>query len=947
MLPLWIIDLTQSSDRRARLVELLGRTKYVFFSGSDRKPDQKTVVDEEYRWLYTHFEDLPDEEKIPFDLSDATEEKVKEYSERVYKFQNDLVRHGQKYVQMVRHSSLRAYTTLNICVLGDASEAFTQLFFPSIALFLQKEKGRMLANHIHQGMSVYGALFVPSSINSNEVDNRERLLRTLMEIDVQYHISTVHGYDHMLLFQDVQNRVDKYYHLLNSTEQAEYFYQCMVHLYYACNTQHPLISGVAAADSFYLSMGVASLMFDEGHQDREISCDISNKLLESYYAVPENDVVNAALSQASKKKEFLSSNAIELNRILQAYRPELITLEARIRDPHPDPVFDFSDKNLERRYYLDKGHLNTRLAEFRRLMNDEVETKTRGSLETIHKTFNRSLNNLQDLQFPESLKKFVERCNPSDGGLLHLESLLRDLKEKSAENKKRAPDYVENIIWENVFQIIPKSLSDDFHLYHYAYNQDIDSKDSRHADEMKSEVVNDLCNHLKQETPVMSRIVRSLLLGLVAVLFMLPILHFLSPDFINIGNIKKTALIWAAVIFMIPAVIEAIMAIRYLIKRARKERKLRAFYLHDAYARIANRIMTESGNFYDKVQKLCDMYISRSETIRKEINDFPIPGRDQSELPETLFNRPLLGGRFCNHEILSKDAQEPRMIYINHIPKEVNKLGPEDHFTLVHLFKEDFINLFDGIKIPESHPFVTNKSTGAVRLLSPEEVKEARRQEWETIRDRFKEHLPALIKEEIVPLASPSASSMIYRNYDRTREHSFLKPFFLFAATNGEFTTSADQECVDIKTADDKLREFENFVFPEDTVYQMEPGGEDDESIEAAALYKKYIFLTRWVTFDSLALNRILPMEDFDLEEQKRQINEEERSGKKKRSIFFSSEEKPEVKDVYPIATSSVILWSLCDHDNSISWLKLFHALALAEARSKSELIYQKLTTKD
>ena len=945
MLPLWIIDLTNSSDRRERLVELLGQTKYVFFSQHDDNPELR-VTDGEYRWLYTHY-DFTEDLQLPFDLSECPNEKVQAYSDNIYNFQNVIVRDGQEYVRMIRHSSLHAYTTLNICVLGDSTEPLTQLFFSSVALLLQKEKGRMLANHIHQGMSVFGALFVPSDINSNEVHNRERVLRTLMEIDVEHQLTTVRGYDHVLLFQDVQNRVDKYYHLLDSKGQAEFFYQSMLHLYYACNTQHPLISGVAAADSFYLSIGAASVSFDASFQDVEESCKVSNNLLEQFYAEPLNDDAFENSAERQSKRQFIPFDDLSPERILKTFQAENIELNVSPKDPYPDPIANFKDKWLKRRYF--NQYLLTRLAEFRRLMNDEVEKATRAKLEWVHATFNRSLNVLQETKFPEGIRRFVEKCNSTDGGLCFLDSQLKNLKEEAGEMKKRTPSYVEGHLWESVFQFVPSKLSDSFHNYHDAYVQDTESRSVGHyCDDMKSAAIDDLCNHLKQETPLLSRVIRAFLLGVVAVIVALPILHFISPAFFNLGNIRKTAIIWSIIIFCIPAFCEFFMLIRYLVKRERKERKLRAFYLHDAYARIANRILSESGNYYNQVMRLCDMYLQRSEAIRREIHDLPIPERDREELPETQFNQRLVGGSFNGHDLLHEEDMEPKKIHINHVPKEVNRLYPGDYYSLIHLFKEDFQGLFAGIRIPDDHPFTTDQSTGTIRMLTVEEVKEKQASEWESICSAFKKRLPQLVKEEMVPLTHPSASGMLAQYINRVQRQSILYPFIHYAAINGEFITSADYDNVDVKTCDYQLQERFNTRFPDGVKFQIEPGGEDDESQEAAELFKKYIFLTRWVGFETLALNRILPLEDFDIEEQKRQINEEQRSGKKKKNTAATApDSQPVQEDEYPVATSSAILWSLCEGDNSVLWLKLFHAMALAQAREKSAIIYNKLTTKD
>ena len=957
MLPLWIIDLTDASDRRLRFQELLGQTWKVL-----SKQDGETT-EGEFCWYYTSYDsflrgwldeasngtfsngvgsifDFTDYDSKKVDLKDrpGSEEAVDLFCEAVYAFQNALVKDGFKFVEMIRKSYLNAYTTLNICVLGDATQERTQLLFSSVALLLQKEKGRMLANHVHQGMSIMGALFVPSGINNDDVANRERVLRTLMEVDVQRQVKTIRGYDHMLLYQDVQNRFEKYYTLLDEGGQAEFLYQCLIHLYYASNIQHPLISGVAASDAFYLSMGAASVAFDEGNQDKETSCEVANRLLDEFYLEPQYADVRQDDEERKEKKMFIPFESIDLSTILKTFSPGKISIEKELPELNPHPIADFAHKFLKSRYYC--GRLVTRLAEFRRVMNDEVETSTKAKLEWVHAAFNNSLGVLQNDRFPNAIAKFVEKCNSSDGGLFWLDSQLKNLKDEAGRNRKRIHDYLEEYVWNNVHQMVEKKYSDAFDGYHSAYKQDMESRTvGHHCEEMKSAAIDDLCNHMKQETPVLSRIARAFLLGVVSVLFLLPVLNFLSPHFLNLGNIRKTSYLWAVFIFMIPAATELFYAIRYIIKKARKIRKLRAYYLHDAYARMANRIEAESRNYYDKLMQLCDLYLQRSEDIRKDINDIPVPEKLREELPITRFNQPLIGGKFRGKELLSEKFLEPKMIYIAHQQKLAKGLYPDDYYSLIHLFKDDFIRLFDGIKIPEIHPVEKEKGTGTVRLVSAAEVKEIRRKEWEAIASRFMNDLPQLIEHELVPLNYPSACKMLKRYHERTGSSDVLKPFIWYAAPNGEFVTSADHEQVDLKTQDGSLQEMMDSFFPDGLLYQSEPGGEDEESRTTSELYKKYVFLTRWDAYDNLALNRILPMEDFDLEEQKRQVNEKERDNKKK----DAKSDAP----VYPIAASSAILWSLCEGDNSVQWLRLFHSLALPGAREKADRINQKLTTKD
>ena len=153
------------------------------------------------------------------DLEDEEQSKVKEIlkhdkapigeiGKQLYRFQEAMVDDAKKFIQILRESNAKPSQPINIVVLGDAMESFTQLVFASIAAILQKEKGRFLAGHLHQGMSIIGMLYVPCDINARDVEQRMRVLRLFQEIEVQRNITTIRGYDNLMLYQDVQNRTE-------------------------------------------------------------------------------------------------------------------------------------------------------------------------------------------------------------------------------------------------------------------------------------------------------------------------------------------------------------------------------------------------------------------------------------------------------------------------------------------------------------------------------------------------------------------------------------------------------------------------------------------------------------------------------------------------------------------------------------------------------------------
>ncbi|MBR4813963.1 MAG: hypothetical protein IKZ67_00710, partial [Paludibacteraceae bacterium] len=124
MFPLWIIDLTDQGDRQTHFRELVGRLPGVL--QEEQAQDWYEEEDHDKRqWLYTRY----DNNFKGIDPNDA-----EQMSQCIYDFQETIVRKGQAFIQMLRHSNIDGTETLNICVLGDATQRFTQLVFPSIAV---------------------------------------------------------------------------------------------------------------------------------------------------------------------------------------------------------------------------------------------------------------------------------------------------------------------------------------------------------------------------------------------------------------------------------------------------------------------------------------------------------------------------------------------------------------------------------------------------------------------------------------------------------------------------------------------------------------------------------------------------------------------------------------------------------------------------------------------
>ena len=394
MLPLWIIDISAKTERREIFVNLLSQIDHVHlastqdvsseyispaadkgemrpaemadeqdfsaqlskFGGAQDDPSksksQQELLDEwEQRtaekndiikgdyWYYSAFDDAF--VGMPKVTSDNLDDEGG-VADRLYHFQNQLVEAGQQFIHQLRLSNAKPYQAINVLVIGDSTERFTQIIFPSIAAVLQKEKERILQAHIHQGMSIYGALYIPCDINSREVEARAKVLRLLNEVEVQHKLRFLRGYDHVMLYQNVQNRTECTYSLMSEKDMAEYLLQCVIHLFYACDATHPLISGTRSADLLYFSMGATSVYFDMTAEDANDASRLAAELMLNIKKPSEEEASDREEIYLLKPEEFNAEKFIhDINKGMNVDMQE-----AEMDEPNPHPILHYTQKNL-------------------------------------------------------------------------------------------------------------------------------------------------------------------------------------------------------------------------------------------------------------------------------------------------------------------------------------------------------------------------------------------------------------------------------------------------------------------------------------------------------------------------------------------------------------------------------------------------------------------------
>jgi len=306
---------------------------------------------------------------------------------------------------------------------------------------------------------------------------------------------------------------------------------------------------------------------------------------------------------------------------------------------------------------------------------------------------------------------------------------------------------------------------------------------------------------------------------------------------------------------------------------------------------------------------LCEAYLSRCQTIRKEIKPKGTDNISNNEIPKTMFNQPLAGGSFSDGELLPFEKNDDCEVKVNYIRKKTRTLLKSDYFLLINQFHNDFENLFKGIYLTENFILQLDEESGEEKLITKAQQEKMIADQWVKSKEKFHADLTESVNSIMIPRPNPTVSDKVLAYSLNNRRPDILEPLIEFAACNGEITSTADTEFADVKANRDDIHSLTNPFLPiANTKYQIE---------KYDAFYKKYIFITRWRSFDQFSFNRILPREDFD--ENIRSIRVYQTL-----SADNSHDEK--------ISISSISLWALCPDDTSSEWFRLFDPRKYKEA---------------
>lgn len=854
MLPLWIIDLNRDEN-----LHLQFKQKIDSIPGASEN------------WRYTTYKDINFDDENWF-----------------VDFVQELVSSGQQALRELKTIKPINDCCMNICVLGDTTQEYTLKFFSTTAAIIKKEKLRIIPGHIHQGINILGMLYVPSDIHNADFSKRQSVLRCLKELDVQHRVNLAAGYDRVMLYQDTQRRTAKVYPLLTEEQRMDYILQCIIHLYYVCDSTHPLLDG-NSSDDFFFSLGVGSLYYDTDEQDEKDIRLIGNEIID---ALKEKGTVEDKDHGISlfDLRMLSTSKLFENLRITFNEPPSMASLG--VTPPVKHPVSDYSDKHLIALFY--KAYLKYYPTNLLNKIVENIADSTKNFLENINTRMNDYYCQVSGILRDNIHKILRNSISPEVGCFQLLKNKLTALKEAIVRHRNTVEEDTEVELWaEIITKNVPQRLNDAFMDYHAAFTQDERNTGASHCDQMKEEVTEKYVNMLKKEPTLLSVLVRSFLVGIIVVLAFMPIIEAMSPTIINLGNVKDWSFVWAFILFLIPLVIEFIIWSRREKKKRKLVDRLVAYYLHDSYARLVNRAKNNIYDFYDKLVSLCSEYDKRCDTIIAEKEVIDETHVYKLEIPKTMFNQPVIDGECCGTPLFPDSEMNRNMLNIHGSTMRVDRVSKKHKYVLVQDFAGLFMQLFDGVKVYEG--ISRDPETNQIIVMNEVQMQQDREKVWEDVKAKFHRDLVEQIKTVFVPRNDTTISQKLNVLAASHENQAGFKLFASFCTANGEFIANDDKEFADIKTNNLAMREAFSRHLP---LYTTACQVNEDP------MYRSFLFLTKWRTFEHITPSRILPeTELFD-------------------------------KDVFDIwnkpPKSSLILYALLGN-MSPQWYELFTPRALVE----------------
>lgn len=651
MLPIWIIDLGCSAASEEKLQSLLGSLS------ESQKPF----------WHYSRPEERPvrNVEEVKALMEDVVSDGQECY--------NAFIREGYKV------------GNFQIVILGSADECFSQDIFAPLAGLVRDYLPSIISDHANLGVEISGILYIPSTVNQLECDDDRRKAALLLEeLNTLTAESGPKPYNRVVAYQDVQYYGNRFYPGLDTGQRTEFLFQILCNLFLSGDGIERIFDRIGQ-DGGIFSLGAASVYYDSGHHKNHELTQFLESLVREF-----KDTANASDEFSAKKAASkLEEGVCDPDSVSSRLRENCGSLDVDLKkmdgDADPHPVWDLFRSDLIPRYY--RKYLKFMPARLHRFLQSLSYILLSRFSAIMKKNREEAVDRLRP-----ALRGVYKEIYLDEGAhyatIAQMESFFEAAKKKIAAFKSK----IGNVQLEIV--PVPVYLRND---YDKCIADEKENKPSALMDKLKK--------NLRKEPLVLSLIVRSFLLGILLVFTVIPLIRFLSPDIINLGEIAAIERLWIPLLFFLPLIIEFCIKLRRHFKRIRRIKyRLLASTLLAVNKRLSERLAGEQGEFYDGLSAECDEQLAKLKAFREGLA-VDEEQRADGLIPETMFNQPLVGGEFCGEKLLRDESDCEAQVRVHNDSVRISALTKGDLLALLKASfkKPDTISagdLGDGRDVP-------------------------------------------------------------------------------------------------------------------------------------------------------------------------------------------------------------------------------------------------------
>lgn len=517
-----------------------------------------------------------------------------------------------------------------ICILGDISSARTRSFLPFMAILLKQHWGKVLPVHVGVGVSVGAFLHIPADANQQEATTQKAYHRFLEVLNLLKEKLPAQTYDYLIPYSDIQAVGKQAYPKLPPDRQEELVFQYLLSLYYSGT--HSQLPFMRSARSCFYALGASSVFYDAACFRTSVARTIEQKMQVLFSEISSDAEEDLARRMSRETERLLAAHFDDACISFTALQPLLACNEADLvadlktmqagKGLHP--IAHFYRPLLYPAYYRDRlKYLPASLNEYLQFYADRLQT---GLVLRLKENRLRTL---------ENVKKTIDTlvCHFWDDPDYHYKTLPQLENALSAIVSKAEAQHKQMKGKAEASPVSPIAIP----RYLLTQTEEINTSEGKIT---KQTILEELKATLQKEPTFMSAMVRCLLVGTSGVFCILPLLKFLSPRFLNLGQISGSEPLWITLIFGLPFIYTLVWVFHRRFKLVKKlKNRLLAYTLSRLQTKLKSTLAEESAAFYDQLSGYCRQLLADCVRLR-EAYKLPLAVENEGSM-ETFFNRPL------------------------------------------------------------------------------------------------------------------------------------------------------------------------------------------------------------------------------------------------------------------------------------------------------------------